>query len=91
MAILDYDIAETNFELIRDRIGAILKDELDNQATRQADTDLTAAVFTERYVPVDPSEGNVLVVYVDRGNYTQQTEITQRGKFNYFVSAKEMG
>ena len=91
MAILDYDIAETNFELIRDRIGAILKDELDNQATRQADTDLTAAVFTERYVPVDPSEGNVLVVYVDRGNYTQQTEITQRGKFNYFVDIFTMG
>lgn len=85
MAILNYDIAETNFELIRDRIAAILLDELDNQATRQADPDLTGGVFAERFSPPDPSEGNVLIVYVDRGNYSHQTEITQRGKFNYFV------
>lgn len=91
MAILDYSISETNFEMIRDRIGAILKDELDNQATLQANPDLTAEVFAERFSPVDPAEGNVLVVYVDRGNYTHQTEITQRGKFNYFVDIFTFG
>lgn len=85
MAVLSYQIPESNLETIRDQIAIIIKEELDNQATLQSDSDLTGLVFIERFTPIDKSEGTVIIVYIDRGEFSQQTQITQRGKANFFI------
>lgn len=74
-----------NLEKIRDQIATIVKMELDNQATLQIDPNLTGKVFIERFTPVDKSEGTVLIVYVDQGTFSDQTQVTQRGKFNFNI------
>jgi hypothetical protein len=85
MALLNYDIPESNLEAIRDQIAIIAKAELDNQATRQTNDDLSGKVFIERFTPFNKSEGTCMNVYIDRGNFTQQTQVTQRGEFNFFI------
>lgn len=85
MAVLDYIIPESNLEAIRDQLAIIIKAELDNQATLQAEPDLTGKVFIERFTPINKSEGTVINVYIDQSDFSQQTQITQRGKANYLV------
>lgn len=88
---LNYDILDSNLELIRDRIGVILKEELDNQATRQGDENLTADIFVERYTPPDISEEKIIIVGIDRGTYEHQTSLDQRADFNYTIDIYTSG
>lgn len=88
---LNYDIAPSNLELIRDRIGIILKEELDNQATRQADELLTAEIFTERYTPPDEQEDRIIIIGIDRGTYEHQTSLDQRADFNFTIDIYTKG
>ena len=77
-AKITYQITENNFELIRDKIATILKEELSNQANIQSDPDLDPDIYVERFTPVDKEEEKVLVVTVDRWNGDNETTITQK-------------
>jgi hypothetical protein len=83
---LDYIISQSNFEAVRDRIASILKEEMDNQSLLHSnDLDYTADFYTERYVPVDKSEGNVIVVDIAGGTLSNQTPVTQSFECTYNI------
>jgi len=85
MAELSYIIPESNLEEIRDQIAIIIKTELDNQAVLQTDDDLTGKVFIERFTPVNKSEGTVINVYINQSEFSQQTQVTQRGTAIFYI------
>jgi hypothetical protein len=76
-AQLNFNIGQQNFELVRDRVAIIVKEELDNQATRQTNTELTGNVFIERFDLPNEDEGTVITVNVDQCQYDNQTAISQ--------------
>jgi hypothetical protein len=96
---IDIAIAQANFEIVRDQIGAIIKVELDKQAALwgtqpQAgppavpgipNNDLTAEVFIERLTPVDRSEGNVINVVVNSMDLDNQNQFTQRNSVVFAI------
>lgn len=99
-AKLNYIIAVSNFEIVRDKIALILKEEMDNQALLRGsgdpvvpDPNYTANFYTERFSPVGKEEGNVITVDVEGGQLDNRTNVTQsfECKFNIdiYVGAKE--
>ncbi len=84
-AKLDFDILEQNFELIRDRIAIILKEELANQATRQTNPDLDPYVYTERFSPISKEEEKVLVISIDRLSFDSETQVSQKSSTIYNI------
>jgi len=89
-AKLLYTIPASNFETIRDKIAVILKLEMDAQSVRRGtggtgipptpiipNLNYTATFYTERFTPVDKSEGNVITVDIDGGSLDNQTPISQ--------------
>lgn len=84
-ALLLYSIGQQNYELVRDRIASILKTEMDAQATRQTNTDLTGTFFIERYTPPSESEGNVICVNCEQCQYDNQTPVSQSNEVQYAI------
>jgi hypothetical protein len=84
-AKLLYSIGQANFELVRDRIATILKEECDAQATRQSNTELTGTFYIERFKAINESEGTVIVVSVDNCNYDDQTAVSQSNEVHYNI------
>ncbi len=81
---LNYIIPSSNFELIRDRIAVILKEEMDNQSILRGtgnpvvqNLDYTADFYTERFTPVDKSEPNVVIVSLESSSLSNRTPISQ--------------
>lgn len=76
------------FELIRDRIGEILADELPAQyALSDDETWLNAQVWVDRYIPFDKSELPAVNVSLVRGEYDGQTAIQSDGTYLYNIDA----
>jgi hypothetical protein len=101
---LNYIIPASNFESIRDRIALILKTEMDNQSILRGtvqvpplpiipNLDYTANFYTERFTPVDKTEGNVITVDIQDGTTDNQTPVSQSLECNYnidiYTGAKE--
>ena len=91
-------ISESNFETVRDQIGALLTVELTNQALLigggvTPDPDITSTVYIERLIPYDISENNVVYVSIMEMNLDNQNQLTQRNTVNFaidvFCNAKE--
>lgn len=89
---LAYMISQSNFETIRDVIAVILKEEIDNQALLHGTgdpvvphADYLANFYTERFTPIDKSEGNVITVDVAGGNLNDQTALSQVFECNYNI------
>lgn len=78
-------IPKQAFELIRDRIGFILKDELPSQATLNSDSNLDASVFCERIVPVNESELPIVNVSLLDGSYDSSNIRLRNGGYTYAV------
>lgn len=96
MSLINNIIPEQNFEKVRDIIGVILKDELENQKALQPSRfteDIN--IFTARTTPFQQSEILMINVSCDNGNYTSITQSNNQGGVNYnidiFSSAKESG
>lgn len=94
MAIINNIIPVQNFEIVRDVIGAILKDELENQKVLQPlrfNEDIK--VFTARTTPFQQAEILMINVSCDNANYNSRTQSNSQGGVNYnidvFSSAKE--
>ncbi len=74
------------FELIRDRIGLILSEELPNQATLKSDTDLNIQkIWVERFVPFSHTECPAINVSLSDGNYEDKSRLNQHGKYQFFI------
>lgn len=79
-------IPPRNYEVIRDQIGAILTDEIDNQFILSYDPDLEATVVTvERFVPFQIAEVPAVNVMLARGDYDNKTAIKSDGKYRYYI------
>jgi len=85
-AIIQNLIPLQNFELIRDRIGSILFDEVKNQSILDSNNpDLDATIYSERIIPYSVSETPAINVSFSGGNYSVQTQIHTDGVYKYFI------
>lgn len=87
-------ILPSNFELIRDRVGAILKEEIDNQALLYGtgtspdiipDPELTCNFGIERTGAVNRDELIEVVIGIQRMGFDNQNAISQRNSITFFV------
>lgn len=74
------------FELIRDRIGLILAEELPNQAIIKDDNELNIQkIWVERFVPFSHTECPAINVSLSDGNYDDKSRLNQHGKYQFFI------
>lgn len=73
------------FELVRDRIGEILTDELENQVLHYGNYDCDVDVYKERGVPLNLSELPMITVAFANGTYDGQTVIQSDGTYTFFI------
>lgn len=107
MPLISVEIPEQNFELIRDRIGLILYQEIENQWSEFGDDDLQAPlpnaqisttpeslkVYVDRIVPIDESECPVVNVIFNGGLYSVENSYRGEGGNTFFIDvyAKALG
>lgn len=84
MAIINTIIPKQNFELLGERIGAILTTELLNQKTLQSFLE-PVNVFVERIEPFNNSEDLIINVMFDRFSDIRQSQSSMQGDANYFI------
>lgn len=85
MSIINLPIKPQAFEVVRDRIGRILADELYNQWLLTYDPDFKAKVWVERFLQFDKTEVPAVNVMLAQGDYGGQTAIQSDGTYRYFV------
>lgn len=78
-------IPSQGFELIYDRIGVILADELENQATLANDDDLKIPIYKERDIPFNDSELPAINIMFEGDGFELQTNIQHDGSYRYTV------
>ncbi|MBL4810567.1 MAG: hypothetical protein JKY43_10985 [Phycisphaerales bacterium] len=78
-------IQKRAFEIIRDRIGEILIDELANQVAISYNEDIDATVFVERSVPFQAVELPCVNVSVTRGGFDNATIVNKDGTYTYNI------
>lgn len=95
MAVINALIPQQNFELVLERIGEILTNELSNQYTLfPVETAVLEGllVWKNRYVPFDKSEMPAVNVSLGSGQYSGQTVKSDDGLYQYnidvFTNAK---
>ncbi len=84
-SILVEAIPTQNFELIRDRIGGILADELASQAILRSEPDIDATVFVERVVPFSKENAPAVNVMFDSGDFSNQDTVSSDGNYTFFI------
>ncbi len=86
------EIPPQGFELIRDRVGEILADEIAAQFVIHGDPERNAKVFVERITPIDKTELPLINVLYSRSGYDNNSAINSDGKNTYnidvYTSAK---
>jgi hypothetical protein len=87
--LINTTIGQQNFELVLDRIGEILTDELAYQETYN--TDLQVKVFKERDIPFNNGEEPMVNVMMERVDYEMQTVIQHDGLHRYVIEATRQG
>lgn len=88
MAKITTVIPPQSFEIVRDQIGAILKDEVDNQAAISYNVDLEMkAVWVERLIPFDKTELPAINVSLLKGDPEGQSMIHVDGMYRYALDA----
>lgn len=92
-AKIDIALGQRKFELIRDRIALILKEELSNQATIQADNTLNPDVYIERIIDFGISELPAVNVYLNRSTFDEGTgePTVKPGSYNYYIDVHTSG
>lgn len=79
------EIPRQGFELIRDRIGIILADEIAGQFAIHADPERNPKVFVERLTAIDSGELPILNILYSGSNYGGNTAIDSDGKNTYHI------
>jgi len=85
MGLITEAIQPRAYELIRDRIAAIVADELFQQAAINYDSELDASIFLERSTPFNQSELPAVNIMLADGNYTDESVNAQRGSYSYHI------
>ena len=86
MSAIGKVIGRQAFEVIHDRLGGILKEELDSQFFFGYDADLAnIKVWKERDVPFNVSELPAINVTLEKGDFEMQTLAQQTGVYRYNV------
>jgi hypothetical protein len=86
MSVITTLIPAQSFETVRDKIGAILADEVHNQSVLDNNNpDLDAIVWIERLVPFDKTELPAINVMLSNGKYDGQTIAQHDGTYNYNI------
>lgn len=85
MSIINAIIPAQSFEIIRDRIGAIIADELSNQQRLSGDLNLKAKVFIERFIAFGHSELPAINILFDREEFVSRTAVDAQGIGRYII------
>ena len=85
MSKITTEIPFQGFELIREKIGEILADEILAQFAIHADPERNATVFIERIIPIDKTETPVVNILYSRSNYDGNTPVNSNGKNSYNI------
>ena len=91
MAQINYELQPRSYELIRDRLGLIIADELQLQASVSYEDLFLAPVYVQRSKPVQTEETPVVCVSVDKGAYDNHTVLDSDGEFTFFVDCYATG
>jgi hypothetical protein len=85
-------IPQQSFEIIRDRIGLILADEIAGQYTLTSNDDINATVWVERKTLFDKTDCPAINVSFSNGNYDNKNARSVDGSYTYnidiYTSAK---
>lgn len=87
MSKITTEITAQGFELIRDRIGFVLADEIAAQVALPVTdpSEVDAQVFVERVHPIDKGEVPLINVLYSRTNYISNTAIDGDGRNTYNI------
>lgn len=78
-------IPQQNFEHVMNRIGEILRDELDNQASYGNNTDFECSVYRERDIPFNTGETPAVNIMFDRVDYELQSQTRTEGLYRFII------
>lgn len=78
-------IPSQGFELVRDRIGAILATELAEQSDLNSDQNLDASVWVSRSTPFDTEELPAINVVLSEGDYDSKNQGAAQGSYQYNI------
>lgn len=84
MAVITEIIPAQGFEIVQNRIGEILIEEISNQIDLQNLSD-SVEVFVERIEPFDKSEDVMISIAFKEGEYEGQTTSDSQGYYTYFI------
>lgn len=73
------------FEVIRDRIALIIKDELLNQFNLSGNPIVNATVFSERTIPVNKSELPLVNVMLAAGDFDNYKQLEKDGLYSFNI------
>lgn len=85
MARIDSIIPVSYFEQIRDRIGAILALEIENQLLLSGNYEIDSDIFVERSIPFDKVEIPTLNISLATGSYDNKSQGYVRGTYDFFI------
>lgn len=77
-------ISAQNFELIRDRIGEILIDEIQGQIDLGNNIELKT-LFTERHIPLDKIHLPAIAVSVGQGDFSNKSPRSVDGEYSFYI------
>lgn len=85
MAKINNEILPGNFEVIRDQIGLILKEELSNQAAITNNDLFDCGVWTERFIPFQIGELPAVMVRFGSNTHTNRSQKGQDVDSTYLI------
>lgn len=85
MSVINGVIPPQTHEIIHDRIGEILKSEIENQYLLTYDKTFNVNIYKERHVPFHEAEVPVLNVLFERGDFMQQHQGQTKGDYRYHI------
>jgi len=78
-------IPSQQFEIIRDKIGLILFEELTNQYTLTSNEELNLKVYVERLVAFDKTDMPCVNVLFSGGTYNNKNTLSADGNYSFFI------
>ncbi len=84
-------IPTQQFELIHNRIGEILTEELERQSLLSNDPTLKFDIFKERDIPFSDSELPAMNIMFDESEYEMQTQVQHTGIYRYVIELTANG
>ncbi len=85
MSNLTIQIPPQGHEVIRDRIGEILTDEIANQIVLGVPAELNAEIFVERIVPIAHTDTPLINILYSRGDFDNNNSDSSDGKHTFSI------